>query len=433
MMTKAIKKKDIYLTIQYLVILFIILDCNSVYRAAYFNFGIPEICAILIGLLLITNVWLYGLNIRIVKLWGKIFVPYYFAMLLFLFVSVPAESIFAFLVRFFIVLPVLSYVLCIDKYKGDQYSLLLKISSVMTLLALLSILFWVFGPQLHILRPNMSISAYWGGSYTYQGYFGLLFERQYSDFYGTRIYRNQSIFAEGPMYSLCLVFALCIEVFLKSSISKNKFRIGEISFGKKISRRNGRIILLIASILSTTTTTGIILIVVVFTLSFLRKKPRDQIIKILKFLGSVVAVVICAFISYNLFAEKSTSHSWSVRYLDFVYGFTAWKYSPIFGTGYGDFMKANLVAGVTKQGFSNSIMAVLSQGGIVLFAVYIIPFITGGMVAAKDKNSGLILFLIIALLEFIFTLFPYTFLLLFILALFYAETIVTRSESNKSK
>ena len=175
-----------------------------------------------------------------------------------------------------------------------------------------------------------------------------------------------------------------------------------------------------AAILSTFTTIGMILAVLMLALDYIRKEYKDKNTKIIMFSFGIFVFAIALILSYQLFTDKASSSSWAIRTMDYVNGFKAWKSSPIFGVGYGDFEKANKVAGIMKQGYSNSVFAILSQGGLLLFTVYIIPFILGIKYSFVTGNKEITFFILIVLLEFILTLFPYTFLLLFLLAFFSA-------------
>lgn len=414
------KKVSLHCILQHILVFLVTLDCNSVYRSAYTNYYIPELCCIALIVLFAYSVVKYGLKKIVVRKCASFFVIYYMIMAIFIVASVPKESVLTFVVRFFIVLPLLILTLCNDICHNKWKLILYAYSNVMVFLAVTSLVFWILGTQFHFLSPNTFIRIYWGGDHIYGGYYGLLFEWQYHILFGMRIMRNQSIFSEGPMYSLCLIIALCIEMFIREKGNGKSIKFGSYSIELRFTTKNRRVLLFTLTTLTTFTTIGMILVIIIFALEYLRHMPKEKVKIIIKIYSSVVVLIIASILSYMVFLDKASSESWSIRTMDYVNGFIAWKKAPIFGNGYGEFMKVNAIAGKTKQGYSNSILAVLSQGGIVLFSVYLSSFIHCGKSVIRQKNTGIISFLIIAVLEFSLTLFPYTFLLLFLIAFFYA-------------
>lgn len=415
------KRTNIYAILQHIFVALVILDCNSVYRSTYTDYHIPDLCAVSAVLLFLYSTHKYGLKQRVIQKCSSFFALYYVVMAIFMVISVPKESVITFIIRFLIVFPILILTLCNDVRCGNWKSILYAYSNVMLFLAVTSLVLWVFGTLLHLITPNTFLRIYWGGEKIYGGYFGLLFEQQYQIMFGTKIMRNQSIFPEGPMFSLCLMIALCIEMFFREEETGKRLKFGSYSIRLGITKKRDRRILVYSlCILSTVTSIGMILLIVVYALEYLRHTPKERVNKVIKTYLGIGVLILGSYLAYKLFLDKASSESWSIRTLDYVNGFIAWKQSPIFGVGYGEFMKVNYLAGTNKQGFSNSVFAILSQGGIVLFSVYLFSFIYCVRCAIRHRDSGIISFLIIVILEFILTLFPYTFLLLFLLSFFYA-------------
>lgn len=401
-----IKKILIRELLEYIFIIFVVFECNSVYRVADTNYYIPELGTLLVVCVFFAEIMRYGISREMLKKMIALFIPYFILMLVFMNISVSPDNMVTFFARFVIVLPITTYIICSRSKRDGCNFLLYKFVNVMVFLSVCSLVLWILGSLQHILSPNTVIEAYWGGKYIYKGYFGLLFERQYDESFGFKIMRNQGIFTEGPMYSLCLVISIGSEMFLKSEKEK-KYSI------KKL-------IILTAAVITTFTTTGFILTLIIYALAFLKKMPKDKILKILKTFISIIAVIVVAFIVRSLYIEKSSSYSWMIRMMHYTAEFRAWMHSPIFGNGYGDYLKANLIGGINMNGSSNAIFSVLSQGGIVLFFTYLFAFGMSLRGAVKHDEKGMIFFILIIAIEFCVTLFQYTFLMLLILAVFYA-------------
>ena len=119
---------------------------------------------------------------------------------------------------------------------------------------------------------------------------------------------------------------------------------------------------------------------------------------------------------------------------DFSIGMKAWLQSPLFGNGYADWSSLeNLMNNSirTNTGFSNSIFTVLSQGGIVLFLVYVVPIMTCFMYGIKKNDKGILIFSMIFFIEFIVTLFQYTFLMMILLSFGYSFIITNKNIKYK--
>ena len=122
------------------------------------------------------------------------------------------------------------------------FFLFYKLQNIVVLLSLSSVILWLLGPLTDILRTDTSIRINWGYIQTYKGYFSLLYNIQLEDgtFLNSYLYRNTSIFTEGPMFNLWLIIALLVEFFMRKKVSIIK------------------IVLLTLTLLTTFSTTGFI-------------------------------------------------------------------------------------------------------------------------------------------------------------------------------
>lgn len=342
---------DILSAIEYLFVIILILDGNSVYHSmTNANLHFPIILAILSlvlgclpkrrevqstdGRALLVCIMLFLVNfLYAILMWGQIARESYICMFL---IGVP------FLYLYF------------NKRQdtNDMYSLFYKIDNIITLIALLSTIIWVLGPTLNIIKPNCSITINWGYTATYPGYFGMLFELTKDKTFGLDMIQNNAFFTEAPMLNLWLDIAIGTELFLKEKYSIN------------------RLIILLVCIVTTISTTAIIFVIICFILRYIRKNVEGSSKrKIILLAALVVLVPIAVNIINDVLAFKSETGSYRTRMAHFVAGYLMWKDNPIFGAGYGN-LNNFLLLGYTSytaaggQGFSNSITAILGSGGL---------------------------------------------------------------------
>lgn len=422
--------------IECILIMFIVLDFNTPYAYALNkNYYLTEIIVICILVLFFITILRYKIEISMFKKWLLVYIPYYVLMILFFFISVNRDKWINFIARFWIAIPLLTIVLCIYQKNGDIYRLLKKFSRIMFCLSVVSLFFWWFGSQLHLISPTSTIRAYWGIEYNYPSYYGLYFERQTDNFLWISGFRNIGIFCEGPMFSLCLIVALFTELFLYEDIKQKFIRINgnKVYLRTKNSGLKRRIIILVLAItlFTTTTTTGMIIFIFMFIMKYVLTGTNNKMKKIFKWIFGIIIVILGIYLMRSLFVDKSDSVSWKIRLDDFHIGAKAWLKSPILGNGYGEWtVLENLMNGSirTNNGFSNAIFTVLSQGGLVLFSLYIISILCYFMYTIKNKDKRIFVFGSIFLVEFVVTLFQYTFLMMLLLSLGYALVI---SNNNK--
>ena len=385
-----------------------ILDAGSPYsRAVNADYYFPEISAVLILALFFFHVG--RIKRSLLRQCMTCFIPYYVIAVLYMIVSVETVRMTSYIARFLILLPVSTILFCQYADLKRPYQLLQKYVNVITVLAVISLFFWAFGSQLGIIKPTGWFIAHWGTDYQYPSYFGLYFERQHASVFGISFgMRNQGVFCEGPMYSLNLVFSIAIYIFLLPDRSSK-------SLWKQI--------ILIVTLITTFTTTGFILLLLIFGIKLLQEKKLRGI----RMAVTIITIPLMVWGIYSVFIDKSTSSSWLIRLDDFRAGLLAWQGHPIFGNGWSD--RSSVVRYMSSfrsynTGYSNTIMQLLAEGGICLFALYAIPIVGLLIKSVRLKQRNITCFMFVFLLEFIFTIFTYFLLMLFFLSLFYASLIV---------
>lgn len=420
-----VKLKTIIISpFEYLTVLFLILDCYSVYAVAVRDYYINEITAILIFFLFLSRIALMGFKKSMLEKWLKYHVVYYAVALFLMIMSVSAEEAYNYSFKYLIVLPLLTMLLLHYAEDRNACRLFEIFSNILLALSVISIFFWIFASNLHVIQPTGGMMVDWGYVKYYPMYLGVYGERQTQEFLFYNGFRNQSIFAEAPMYSFVLVMAISYEIFLRPAY------VTSLSGARSKSRSVLRLCILIAALLTTITTTGYILLMGVFVLKYMISKPKEAIIRNLKRLSSILVIGLAIFVALSIFQNKTTSVekvSWIARADDLYAGFRAFLLSPIYGTGYGSYEGINRFrgafraesAGVTS-GFSNSLMLVLAQGGLVFLFMYMYPTVKAIMVAINTKQYGLMSFALMFMVDFAITLQMGTILGLFIVAFLYA-------------
>ncbi len=414
--------------IEYILMICIVLDCNTPYAYALNkNYYLTEIIIICILALYFISILRYKIKRNTFEKWLIVFTPYYIIMILYFFINVSEERWINFVIRFLIGIPILTIIFCIYHQNGNLFKLLKKFSLLMFWLSIVSLFFWWFGSQLRLISPTGIITSYWGIEFNYPSYYGVYFERQTDNFLWISGFRNIGIFCEGPMFSLCLVFTLFTELFLceinkQKSIYKKDNKI-YLRINTSMLKYRIRILVLTITLFTTTSTTGMIIFIFMIIIKYLFIGTKDNIKRIFKWIFGIVIVILGFYLINVLFVNKSQSNSWLIRMDDFYIGIKAWMKSPIFGNGYGEWSTLQSLMNSslrTNTGFSNAIFTVLSQGGCALFLVYLVPIIGYFVYAVRNRDRKIFVFGTVFFIEFIVTLFQYTFLMLLFLSVGYA-------------
>ena len=175
-------------------------------------------------------------------------------------------------------------------------SILIKYSNIVTILALISLIYWVLGSNLEIIQPTLFVPNTWAGDGVrlIPTYHFIYFETQDSSFMGYETVRNSGIFNEGPIYNMILCVALAMELFLRPRKSL------------------WRIIILAFTIVTTFTTTGFLFLTfagawIVF--KFFSQKGRILLLAILPLL----AIGVMNFSAVVIEDKESSSGEGSIK------------------------------------------------------------------------------------------------------------------------
>lgn len=282
----------------------------------------------------------------------------------------------------------------VQKVRG----ILLSFKYLMAVVAGVSVLCWVFLSLLHVIPYPWSGNVYVDWSDTGEmirrsRFLYIYFETQW--FITRYVARNSAIFVEGPMANYCFSLALMMEVYLEDHAPR---RVHRLVKG-----------VLIAAILTTFTTTGYLLLLAMGILS-MAKKIRTRNARIVLFFFVAVAI--------GLMLNKLTTDSASVRFDDVRAGINAWLDHPFFGVGFENHEYVARYASywrLDNLGYSNSPLAVLSNGGIFLAALYGYALLRFLQNAVRHANFAHRAFLAFFLFLFTVTIIPYQYITMLII------------------
>lgn len=367
-------RERIAVTMEYLWIVVLILNGNSVYNAnALRDYHLLFWCVVATALLLGANLLLR--KARPTK--GAVILAAVLAVhgLIYIFMRHEQMTVKRFAYLFVFGLPCLVMTFSAMHRQKKLLPLFYRMVNVVCALGAVSIFFWVFGVLLGWIQPNMQTEIKWGHFTEIDGYFGIhfAFQQDTTFFKGQHLYRNSGIFAEAPMFNLWADLALATEMLLKEKPSKIKIAV------------------LCVTIVTTLSTTGLIFIALCAMLLGLLHITKIRNLKkwcrwLLIGLLAVVAAV-AGYALYRLMVVKIQTVSFLMRLSDYVGAVALWLKHPVFGSGFANL--ATLVGYVYSPngtvGFSNSITGVLATGGLWMEMLYLIPHM--GTMFPKITNS----------------------------------------------
>ncbi|WP_195218205.1 O-antigen ligase family protein [Turicibacter sanguinis] len=323
-----------------------------------------------------------------------------------LFILLNGQNIMRFIAKFiFLLIPFVIYDIYAKKINREK-NFLLYFSRIMCILATISILFYLVGSILNIISPSFYVYLKWGNDRYVPSYYNLHFNTQKIYIVGINIIRNSGIFTEAPMFAFALSVAIGIQLFIEKTVQKKK------------------LLILLLALFTTFSTTGIVITSIMLVFKYLITKSYNSWKKVLKIVGFPIATFMAALISFYFIMDKientsSATGSYSIRLDDFKVGFEAWKNNFFFGHGYErhDITQTYMssIRG-TDIGGSSGLMMILPQGGLYLLLIYSIPLIISIQKNLKDKNYNQLIFIAAIVLLFIFTNIPYTYIMIYLLA-----------------
>ena len=291
--------------------------------------------------------------------------------------------------------------------KGRRYNLLIKISNVIVFIAVISLVFYVFGTLLGKIKPTANVLLNWGNEKYISSYYNIYYEAQMINLGGKWIFRNTGIFTEAPMFSFSLSIALIIKLFFENK-------------SNRIS-----ILVLIISIITTFSTTGIIIAILACLMKWIFKNNNRSLSKIIKMFIIPITLIISIFVIMFFYANKQQTDSYSIRMDDYIVALKAWSKHPIIGNGFGtistQIMKYTNVSRPNLGG-SSGFNSIISDGGIYMSLMYFTPFIVMLIYYLKNKNRNKAIAICLFFLLLVTTSVSYRGIMINLLAIMWAET-----------
>lgn len=297
---------------------------------------------------------------------------------------------------------ILYYLTCCD---GEIPAVLLKYGQLVTWVAAYSLLMWMLCSIQQIISPTGVVMTSWNDTAfldaPISSYFGIYFETQFRAVGDVLVARNTSIFTEAPMASLHFSIALLIEALLKKKCDGKAF------------------VLLMLAIFSTMSTTGylvVLLTALIRLFTWLGKKGwlANEALKA----AMIVVATACFSVIGAIVLLKVETVSGSVRFDDMRAGILAVCDHPILGNGFNNLPAIQKYMSHWRTynvGFSSGLLWILSDGGLWLGLVHILPMLWALVMGVRRGEVGVSLFSVLMFFIFLITVFQYSLLLSFIL------------------
>lgn len=374
--------------LEYLWVIFVVLNGNSVYHSnSIRNLYLMEGILVLTFLLLSANVLCYRSSPSKSSILGAVAIAGYCVVYFcFMQYSMSATNY----LELFIIGAPLTFLLFAELYRHGRFlKLFYKFVDIITLLAVVSLVFWFLGEVFKVIKPNGYVDITWGNFSTVKGYYGIhyAFQLDTTFFPNAYLFRNSSIFSEAPMFNLWLDIAMAIEIFLKPKVSKL------------------RVAILVITIFTTLSVTGILFMVLCVILSaLLRIRNMNKAQACAFILTAIVVIPVLAWAVITSFNLKVDTRSYEMRLADYVDGFRLWMDYPLFGAGFANLHALHAYNSNIVVGFSNSITAVLGTGGLWMALLYYIPYV-GVMVPRASGSKKIACFGVCMMYLFVTTIF----------------------------
>lgn len=393
------------------VIIIMIYDCNSIFTAGTHSNILNRLTSyimILSVLILITlsynstiEISQYIINVSIITIYLIIYILIQRNQGAFQFG-------FTYLIRFILMFS-LAYFVC----QNHEITLFINIYiNLITLIAIISLFFWLFGSVLNFVHPNQSYLSIWTGNYeSVPSYFNVYFETQKLD----STIRNSAIFTEAPMASLSFSIALILEVL----------------YSKIKNFHLCRVIILVLAVLSTLSSTGYIFLILLMGYIMLIRKNGNYMNAIKLVLVPVIMFILILLVRSVLNRKLVTSSGFE-RSKDFVNSFKAWVKYPIIGLGINTGQSSKDVANwdIGSFGYSTSFGKILGENGIYILILYLISAVKSFYIGIQQKDTNRIFITIMMIYLFVLTLFANTYLIFFIFSVMYIYQFKTNVYSD---
>ncbi len=267
--------------------------------------------------------------------------------------------------------------------------LLLKLVRVTTVVAAVSLVVFLFGSVLHVIKPTGTVTWTWfewlKEPYC-STYAHLYYEPQGTVFLGYEGWRNAAVFSEAPMFAYVLSLSLGAYTLV-------------------LGRRNPAVLVtLVAAMVTTFSVTAYILLAIMVGYYLMRKVVLPRIRGALRWLVLGVLLVGLVVVCVVLVREKRAGdiYSYLIR-SDHIMGCVhAFAENPVIGVGLGN-TERFLSYFEYEQGVSNGLPAFLALTGITGIPVVLVPFVAFWVRQVRARNGARAVFGIVFFLAFMVT------------------------------
>lgn len=324
-----------------------------------------------------------------------------------------------------------SVIICMYLLSSSLYhnrnmgSFLTAFSNVILTIAIISLIFWVFGSLLNIMPGRQAVTYDWANDHrTSYTYYYLYFENPVQN-RGERFSRNVGLFPEAPGYATFLTYGMLVEAVKRGNINR--------SDRKAVRTNTYKLIIYFITLLSTGSSKGIIVVMAVIALKYLFSKSRTSWRQVLKSMICIVGFIAVTAASLYLTEAKLSTGSGSVRIDDLLAGLKTWKQHFLFGAGYmnGDAIRANWTVLRENEGMSMGLAVLVGYGGLYFLLIYLgaAVFACKGYYFKRHIKEGLLV-LIVLFIELFISNAAFETAWVFLIAAAYAAP--TRGEPDKT-
>ena len=386
--------------IDVILMFFLIISTNSIYVNIEDAYNFNNYITILILVSFVCKIILFKISKEI---FNKILIllgGYYSIVIL---ISIINFSKFTInnVLYYFINFPLLLVIILLLREQNKLQTWLINFINITTLLAIISLFFWILVSNLNIIAPTDYLINKWSDGGVAVSYYNIYFETQRIAIMDNVIIRNSGIFAEAPMWNLILSIALMIQTLF-------------------LGRNDYKTFILVLTILSTVSTTGVYIIGLIIAYKIIFEVSGWK-----KYITLILVPILLLVLSF-IWENKSETVSASIRFDDYKAGIQAWFDSVFFGSGFLNGLRViesymdTTIRG--NLGYSNSLFIILAQGGIILFILYLLPMMLILVRRKYSYNTKFFIVLFIVILST--TIFVDTYIFAFIVGFMYSIVLI---------
>ena len=379
---------------EYLLMFFVIIECNSFFIHSVDNGGsdtgdiITYIAVFFAALLFALYLFTSSRRIRM-EFCRFVFIPVLLEIPVLLFYVLNVRHLNywpmqrGYLYDFAAFIPLMICVFYLSRKRGTAFSLFDKHADLVFGLAVINLVLYglvTFAPQLvysDIVKTRWTGTGWIG---IFRNFYNLCNVGQAGirDVFGFKVYRNVAFFVEPLMYGVPLLTALYTELFLRAGHLR-RFRAAILSI----------------AVLTSFSTLSIMLMVVAWGLYGMKSMKEKNRLRWGILIAAIVAVGLCWLLWRKVQLGTTKTSSLMVHLEDYWLCFRAFLEKPLTGGGYyqtsliENFMSQERLIG--NRGLSNTIGLVLAEGGILLGSICMLPFMICFLQARKKENRGIAL------------------------------------------